>query len=91
MGLGDTIAFIVMVVGFLGGLSMLVEGYKSRMRVKERELELRLAELSKAASRSEGGEKFEERLRVLERIATDPKAKLANEIEALRIEREPVQ
>lgn len=86
MGVGDTIAFLGMMAGFMGALAMLLEGYKSRMRVKERELELRIAQAKAPATEgSEGADRIEARLRVLERIATDPTAKLSDEIEALRL------
>lgn len=81
MDFGSTVAFAALVIGMIAITGMLLEGYKSRMRVKERELELRIAEASRG--KADTG-KFEQRLRVLERIATDQSSVLATQIEDLR-------
>ena len=85
MGVGDTIAFAALMIGFIATAGILLEGYKSRMRVRERELELRIAEAAKTQAKpSPGADKIEARLRVLERIATDKTTTLAAQIENLR-------
>ena len=85
MGPGETIAFAALVIGLISISGMLLGGYKSRMRVKERELELRIAEASNPATKGNAEvDKIEERLRVLERIATDKSTALAAQIEDLR-------
>ncbi|MBS0480772.1 MAG: hypothetical protein JSR96_01215 [Proteobacteria bacterium] len=78
-------ALAVVVIGIIVAMGMAVEGYKSRLRVKERELELRLAEVqARAALPAPADDRIEQRLRVLERIATDKGPDLAAEIEKLR-------
>lgn len=88
MGPGETIAFIGLMIGVLGISAMLVGAYKARLRVKERELELRLAQVSNAeiAVPASQDDRIEQRLRVLERIATDHSTNLASQIEDLRKE-----
>lgn len=72
--------------------------HRRAVRHEERKLELKARiEEAKAAQgnfQSEANELFEDRLRVLERIATDPSADLSRQIENLRdqqAERETAQ
>jgi hypothetical protein len=93
MSFGEFLALAVVVGGICAIFAMMTEAYKAKMRVKERELELRLANQNSAepATQLPTSERFEERLRVLERIATDRKQSLADEIDALRGERSLVE
>lgn len=87
MSFGEFLGLAVVVGGICAIFSMMVEAYKSKMRVKERELELRLAQMGQTEARSPAQpDRIEERLRVLERIATDKTADLATQIEDLRKE-----
>lgn len=85
MTAAETFAFCALVVGLICGAGIWLGAYQSRLKNRERELELRarIAEAEALGSKSELAQ-LEQRTRVLERIATDGKAKLANEIEALR-------
>lgn len=87
----ETIAFGALIIGMIVFLGVMLDGYKSRLKNRSKELELRvrLAESESQAGAARAGE-MEQRLRVLERIATDRKHLLADEIEALR-EKEPVK
>lgn len=86
MSFGDFMGLLVAVGGFVGFTAVLVEGYKSRLRHKERMAEMRAgaAALPSGAEASPSMAKIEHRLRVLERIATDKRTALAAEIEDLR-------
>lgn len=88
MNFADTVAFAALIIGLIAGSGIWLSAYQSRLKNRERELELRarIAEAEAQGSQSELAQ-LEQRTRVLERIATDGKAKLANEIEALRDER----
>ena len=90
MGLGEFLAFAVLVGGIIAVVRTASEVYQRKLGLREREIELAL---QNGASRSDGAaaatiEKLEARVRVLERIATDADAKLgrdvARQIEALR-------
>ena len=84
------IALATIVVGLPVTLAMIAEVAKRHIAFKERKLELmadRTAE--KAAQYAAHVERLEERMRVLERIATDKGADLADRIESLRDERAP--
>jgi hypothetical protein len=89
---GDVFAFCALIVGLIGGAGILLSAYQSRLKNRERELELRarIAEAEALGGRSDLAQ-LEQRTRVLERIATDGKTALADQIEALRDEREIVQ
>ena len=89
MNLPEAIAFGCLMVGMICGAGIWLDAHKTRLknRTKELELKVRLAE-AEAKARAAGVPQIEERLRVLERIATDRKHGLADEIEALR--QEPV-
>ena len=91
MGPGETIG-LVAIVGLLIGVLILIGSIFQRyMRFKERQLGLtadRTAE--KAAQYASHVEQLEARVRVLERIATDKGADLAQQIEDLRGDRAPL-
>lgn len=76
------VASLVTLVVFAG---LIFEGLRVRAqnRLKELELRVRLAEAEKGGGGPAAD--LEERVRVLERIATDPAPRLADEIESLRI------
>ncbi|MBS0475084.1 MAG: hypothetical protein JSR28_08025 [Proteobacteria bacterium] len=85
MGPGEFMSLVAVIIGMVATMGMLVSGYKSRLRVKERELELRLAEAQARAAAAEPADtRIEQRLRVLERIATDKGQDIAAQIEQLR-------
>jgi hypothetical protein len=92
MNFSDAVAFSALVIGLICGAGIWLSAYQSRLKNREHELELRarIAEAEAKGAQSELAQ-LEQRTRVLERIATDGKAKLANEIEALRDERSPAQ
>ena len=90
MGPGETIGLIAVVVLMIVVIGVASEAYRRRLNFKQRELELRAAgmEHKRDAADVELIEKLEQRLRVLERIATDrdhiASTSLAAEIEDLR-------
>jgi hypothetical protein len=92
MSPAETFAFCALVVGLICGGGIWLGAYQSRLKNRERELELRarIAEAEALGGKSELAQ-LEQRTRVLERIATDGKTKLANEIDALRDERSKVE
>lgn len=81
----EAIAFSALVIGLIAGAGIWLSAYERRLTNRERELELR-AKLVESDTGKDAGElsKLENRLRVLERIATDKSSKLATEIEDLR-------
>lgn len=89
---GDVFAFCALIVGLICVAGMWLSAYQTRLKNRERELELRarIAEAEALGGRSELAQ-LEQRTRVLERIATDGKTELANQIEALRDAKEKVQ
>jgi len=86
MTLGEALVLLALiVVGLPVVLGIGSDIYKRRLKFQERKLELtadRTAE--KAAQYAAQVERLEQRMRVLERIATDRGATLAAEIENLR-------
>lgn len=81
----DSVALIFLVAGIVIVIATLAEAYKRRLAYKERALELTAkATAEKAAQYAAQAERLEQRVRVLERIATDKTADLALGIEALR-------
>lgn len=92
MTMADAIAFSALVIGIISVAGILLDMHNRRLKNREKELELRvrLAE-AEGRSRDAGVPQIEERLRVLERIVTDRKTYLANQIEALRDDRDLVQ
>lgn len=85
MNFPEAIALCAVVIGLIAGAGILLEAYNRRLKNRERELELRvrMAE-TQGRDRIAGLPQVEERLRVLERIATDRRSDLASEIEELR-------
>jgi len=91
MGPGETIAAVAMAGIVIGVLILLGNVFQRFMAYKERQLSLtadRTAE--KAAQYASHVEQLEARVRVLERIATDKGADLAQQIDDLR-EVEPIR
>jgi hypothetical protein len=89
MGPGEAIAAVALAGVAIGVLILLGTVFHRLMKYKERQLSLtadRTAE--KAAQYASHVQQLEERMRVLERIATDKGADLAHKIELLRDERE---
>jgi hypothetical protein len=85
---------IMFIVGIAVGLPMIAvtitEITKRQIAFKERALELMADKTAeKAAQYAAHGERLEQRMRVLERIATDKGADLADQIESLRDEPAP--
>ena len=79
------IGFFMVVVGIPVIMGVIADMYKRRMKLREKELELlgaRTAE--KAAQYAAQTERLEQRVRVLEQIATDKGVETAAQIEALR-------
>jgi hypothetical protein len=92
MSFGDVVAFLALMIGLITGAGIWLSAYQSRLKNRERELELR-ARIAEAEAKGGQSElvQLEQRTRVLERIATDGKTKLASEIEALRDVRSMVE
>ena len=87
MGPGETIALVAIVGGLIAVTILMGTIFKRIMSYKEKQLELtadRTAE--KAAQYASHVEQLEARVRVLERIAADKGADLAQQIESLRDE-----
>jgi hypothetical protein len=85
MGPGETIALVAIVGGLIAVTILVGTIFKRIMSYKEKQLTLtadRTAE--KAAQYASHVEQLEARVRVLERIATDKGADLAQQIEDLR-------
>lgn len=83
------LGFFMIVVGIPVIAGVLGDMYKRRMKLRERELELlgnQTAE--KAAQYAAHTERLEQRVRVLERIITDRGIAVADDIEALRDQRD---
>ena len=90
MGPGENIALVAIVGGMIAVTILLGTVFKRFMSYKEKQLALtadRTAE--KAAQYASHVEQLEARVRVLERIATDKGADLAQQIEDLRTEPVP--
>ncbi len=92
MSFADAVAFCGLMVAIICVAGMLLDMHNRRLKNREKELELkvRMAE-AEGRSRAAGVPQIEERLRVLERIATDRKSGLSDEIEALRAEKDFAQ
>jgi hypothetical protein len=91
VNLGEALVLVALIViGLPTVLGISGDIYKRRLKFQERKLELtadRTAE--KAAQYAAQVERLEQRMRVLERIATDRGANLAAEIEDLRGQEDP--
>lgn len=80
------LAAIAIVIGLPVTLGIASDVYKRRLAFKEREMELLSRHTAeKAAQYAAQAERLEQRVRVLERIATDKRADLATQIEDLRV------
>lgn len=92
MSWAGAIAFCALMAGIIAIAGILLEAYNRKLKNRERELELqiRMAEVEDRG-RETARPQIEERLRVLERIVTDRKPDLADEIEALRLEKDFAQ
>jgi len=71
------IGFFMVVVGIPVIMGVLADMYKRRLKLREKELELLGAQTAET-------ERLEQRVRVLEQIATDKGIETAQQIEALR-------
>jgi len=79
------IGFFMVVVGIPVIMGVLADMYKRRLKLREKELELLGAQTAeKAAQYAAHTERLEQRVRVLEQIATDKGIETAQQIEALR-------
>jgi hypothetical protein len=85
MGFPEAVAFCALVVGLISISGILLDAHNRRLKHREKELELQVR-MAEAQGRKGSGEvaQLEQRLRVLERIATDKGSTLAAEIEDLR-------
>jgi hypothetical protein len=85
MSAGEFFSLVAVILGSLTLVSILAGLYKRNLDFKERKLELEAqVAAAKAAPPSDRNDFLEERVRVLERIATDRSPELASQIEALR-------
>lgn len=81
----DAIALAALMLGVVFIISVLGDVYKRRLAFRERELELLSKQTAeKAAQYAAQAERLEQRVRVLERIATENNTALALQIENLR-------
>jgi ABC-type phosphate transport system auxiliary subunit len=81
---------LIPILGILCGLVAIIGGVfiKPWLRLKEKQLQIQSREAAeKAAQYAAHTERLEQRVRVLERIATDKGVELADQIETLRDER----
>jgi len=84
----EWVMFFVVVVGIPVIAGVAADIFKRWTKLKERQLELASTQTAeKAAQYAAHVERLEQRVRVLERIATDKGADLADQIELLRDER----
>jgi hypothetical protein len=84
------IAIVTISVGLPVTLAMAAEVIKRHIAFKERKLELAADQTGERAAQYAGQvERLEQRMRVLERIATDKGVNLADQIEHLRNEPTP--
>lgn len=85
MDLGDFMSLAVFVGGIIVVVRTLAEVHQRKLALREREIELAMHSQGVGPA-SATIEKLEERVRVLERIATDKSEAVAAQIEALRAE-----
>ena len=84
------LSIIALAVGLPVTLAMVAEVVKRQIKFKERKLELMADKTAeKAAQYAAHVERLEQRMRVLERIATDRGVNLADQIESLRSQPAP--
>ncbi len=85
MGPGDAIAAVAFCGVLIGVLITVGTSFQRWVAYKQRKVEVEAeANRARLAERGDQADMVEERLRVLERIATDRGLDLAHEIEALR-------
>ena len=85
MTAGDFFALVAVMFGLVSIAGILAGAYKRNLDFKERKLELEVqAATARASTPNARNDRLEERVRVLERIATDRSPELASQIEALR-------
>lgn len=85
MGVGDTIAFAALMIALVSFCGIAFSAYTERLKLRAKEIDLRMAELGRTGPVDAAiADRLEERVRVLERIATDKGQDLALEIEQLR-------
>ncbi len=90
MGPGEFMSLMVLTIGFISTVGILTGAYKSKLKVRERELELQILQAQDRTPQPAATDgRIEQRLRVLERIATDKGTDLAAQIEQLREARQP--
>lgn len=89
MEFGEFMAFAVVVGGTIAIVRTMAEVYKRKLALREREIELQLQHRSSSEGSASATTiaRLEDRVRVLERIATDKGQDVARQIEALREER----
>ncbi|MEQ1641127.1 MAG: hypothetical protein ABL881_09990 [Novosphingobium sp.] len=83
MSFGDFMGLVAAMGGLVGIVAILGQAYQRRLEHKERIAELKVAS-PHATGRDDTVARLEQRLRVLERIATDKTTGLASQIEDLR-------
>jgi hypothetical protein len=85
MNAGDFFGLVAVILGLLSFVWIIAGVYKRKLDFKERQLELQVqAAAARVPAPNDRNHLLEERLRVLERIATDRTPDLASQIEALR-------
>jgi hypothetical protein len=85
MNAGEFFGLVAAILGLLALVSILANLYRRNLDFKERKLELETqAATARASVPHDRNDLLEERVRVLERIATDRSPDLAIQIEALR-------
>jgi hypothetical protein len=93
MNAGDFFGLVAVILGLISFVWILAGVYKRKLDFKERQLELQVRTAAARApvpnDRNDRNDLLEERVRVLERIATDRAPDLASQIEALRGEVPP--
>ena len=84
----EWLVLIMFAVAVISIVAVLGDAFKRWLRLKEKQLEhAAVMAADKAAAQAAHIDTLEQRVRVLERIATDGGAKLAAEIEQLKIDR----
>src|SRR3546814_5471089 len=84
----NMIAFFLIVVGLPVVLGIGSDMFKRWLKLKERQMEIQGVQTAeKAAQYAAHTERLEQRVRVLERIATDKGIAVADEIDTLRADR----
>ena len=79
---------VAVIIGTISITGILTSAYKSKLKLREREIELQILQAEERKGLPPvNDDRIEQRLRVLERIATDKGPNLAAEIEQLRDQR----